>query len=421
MRKKYSLFIAGVVLISSMTVAQDYNKWSIGLNVGGHYGATPSIGFKTAQITHYGLNGRYMMNNRGGVMLDFGYDSFKANRNTINVKNHYFRTSFQGVANLGDILMFDTWTKHIGLLIHGGVGASILVNDKSTRISTATNGGKKRDLMLNGIIGITPQVKLGERVSLNLDLSYITHVKQNQTFDMLQSANQVAFKNYFVNWSVGASIYLGKHQTHADWVPTVYAQTPVETNYEDRVKKLEEQLGDDDGDGVFNYRDDEPNTPEGNKVDNRGVTLAVIESDPVDSTDSATPVNIDVKIDHTDIPTEDKDAIKNALKQVNFEFGSSKLSSGSKERLAEVVEVLKKNSTYDLSIEGHTDDIGTEEFNQTLSLSRAKAVYDALRTEGLSKDRMKTTGFGESKPKVANDSDQNRAINRRVELVFIKK
>ncbi len=412
MKKKYSLFIAGAVLMSSMAVAQDYNKWSVGLNVGGQYGATPSVRFKTAQISHYGLNGRYMMNNRAGVMLDFGYDSFKANRNTIDIKNHYFRTSFQGVANLGDILMFDTWTRHIGLLVHGGVGGSILVNDKSTRTSTATNGGEKKDLMLNGIIGVTPQVKLGERVSLNLDVSYITHAKQNYSFDMLSNPNPVAFKNYLVNWSVGATFYLGKHKTHADWVPTVFTKEQVQENYEDRIKKLEEQLGDDDGDGVFNYRDDEPNTPEGNEVDDRGVTVVK----PAEEEEQ-----VSANMDSTDITTEDKDAIKKALKQVNFEFGSAKLSAGSKEKLADFVTVLKKNPSYNLSIEGHTDSVGSEEFNQTLSEQRAQSVYNTLLSEGLSADRMKTKGFGELKPKVANDSDRNRAINRRVELIFIKK
>jgi OOP family OmpA-OmpF porin len=243
MKKITTTFLAFYIIASSFVIAQeDYNKWSLGLNVGGHYGSTPaSLGTKTFKISHYALNGRYMMNNRVGVQLDAGLDKFNYKTNLGDFKSDYFRTSFQMVGNLGDILKFSTWTKHIGLFVHGGFGGSVLINDKDTR--STFNIDKRRDLMLNAIIGVTPQFKINERISLNMDISYITHVKQDFGFDMIQASGPVAFKNQLINWSVGATFYLGKNSTHADWKATVYGSSKAALNAQDkRIQELEDKI-----------------------------------------------------------------------------------------------------------------------------------------------------------------------------------
>ncbi len=247
MKKVFTLIIALATVSGSIAIAQeDYNKWSVGVNVGGHYGSTPAkLSTKTAAITHYGLNGRYMMNNRVGVMLDAGLDTYKYTGKNLEMKSNYFRTSFQGVINVGDILKFDTWTKHIGLMAHAGAGVSVLTNHKDTR--EKYNIGKRKDLMVNAIIGLTPQVKLGERVSLNMDFSFITNVKQDWDYDMYSGSHPVAFKNAMINWSLGASFYLGKNASHADWKATSYGSTNVAptNNYELRIKELENKIQED--------------------------------------------------------------------------------------------------------------------------------------------------------------------------------
>lgn len=247
MKKVFTLILALATVSGSIATAQEnYNKWSVGLNVGGHYGSTPAtLSTKTFAITHYGLNGRYMMNNRAGIMLDGGYDTFKYTGNNLEMKSNYMRFSFQGVINIGDVLKFDTWTKHIGLMGHAGAGFSVLSNHKDTR--EKYNIEKKTDMMVNAIIGLTPQVKLGERASLNLDVSFITNVKQNVGYDMMNKTNPAAFKNTMVNWSLGASFYLGKNATHADWKATSYGSATVvpTNNYELRIKELENKIQED--------------------------------------------------------------------------------------------------------------------------------------------------------------------------------
>lgn len=78
-------------------------------------------------------------------------------------------------------------------------------------------------------------------------------------------------------------------------------------------------------------------------------------------------------------------------------------------------------STTVLEVGGHTDDRNTDEYNQTLSDNRAKAVREALINFGVRADALQTKGYGESTPKVPNDSDENRFYNRRIEYKVIRR
>jgi outer membrane protein OmpA-like peptidoglycan-associated protein len=81
---------------------------------------------------------------------------------------------------------------------------------------------------------------------------------------------------------------------------------------------------------------------------------------------------------------------------------------------------LKENPTISVSIQGHTDDMGDDGKNMTLSESRAKGVKDYLVSLGIDAKRLTAKGFGETAPKVDNDSEENRAINRRTDFVIEK-
>jgi len=86
--------------------------------------------------------------------------------------------------------------------------------------------------------------------------------------------------------------------------------------------------------------------------------------------------------------------------------------------LDEIAEALRKNPGWKLSIEGHTDNVGGEEHNQTLSARRAEAVKAALvERYAIAPERLTTVGFGASQPKASNATVEGRALNRRVELV----
>jgi len=77
---------------------------------------------------------------------------------------------------------------------------------------------------------------------------------------------------------------------------------------------------------------------------------------------------------------------------------------------------LENNPEIKIGIEGHTDDIGTEEYNDELSVNRAKAVYTWLINKGIDANRLSFTGFGKSRPIFNKKDEEHRALNRRVEV-----
>jgi outer membrane protein OmpA-like peptidoglycan-associated protein len=83
-----------------------------------------------------------------------------------------------------------------------------------------------------------------------------------------------------------------------------------------------------------------------------------------------------------------------------------------------LVEYLKKNPAYSIEIRGHTDSDGDDASNMELSQQRAKAVALYLESNGISPDRIKYKGYGETMPIVPNTSKENMLRNRRVEFVL---
>lgn len=104
---------------------------------------------------------------------------------------------------------------------------------------------------------------------------------------------------------------------------------------------------------------------------------------------------------------------------INFETGKSDIKSESQKTIEQIVEMLKSNPALKIRVEGHTDNVGTPASNQTLSENRAKAVMDAIITEGIDKTRLSSKGWGQTKPIAENKTEDNKAKNRRVEIVKI--
>jgi outer membrane protein OmpA-like peptidoglycan-associated protein len=102
---------------------------------------------------------------------------------------------------------------------------------------------------------------------------------------------------------------------------------------------------------------------------------------------------------------------------IRFDVGKATLKPESMGPINEIYNLMNKNPEINFSVEGHTDSDGEEAHNQTLSEQRAKAVMDKLIEMGIDKSRLKSTGFGESKPIADNSSAEGKANNRRVEFV----
>ena len=108
------------------------------------------------------------------------------------------------------------------------------------------------------------------------------------------------------------------------------------------------------------------------------------------------------------------------LNHIYFDFNMATLKRESFVELQKVVAFLIENPTVEIEIEGHTDSVGPDDRNMILSQNRSQSVVDYIVSKGISVDRLKAKGFGESKPIDTNDTDAGQANNRRVEFRVLK-
>ena len=107
------------------------------------------------------------------------------------------------------------------------------------------------------------------------------------------------------------------------------------------------------------------------------------------------------------------------LENVEFEFNKAVLTPKSMEILKPVLATMKENETLEIELSGHTDNIGSKQYNQKLSEARAKAVADYLIKNGIDPKRIKTVGYGFDKPIASNDTPEGRQRNRRTEMKIL--
>jgi outer membrane protein OmpA-like peptidoglycan-associated protein len=105
------------------------------------------------------------------------------------------------------------------------------------------------------------------------------------------------------------------------------------------------------------------------------------------------------------------------MSDVLFDFDQATLKPGAKEKLAKVSGILLAYPSLHLSVEGHTDGIGGDDYNQKLSERRADAVRDYLTSNGISSTNVQAMGLGKADPVASNDTEAGRRQNRRVEMV----
>lgn len=156
--------------------------------------------------------------------------------------------------------------------------------------------------------------------------------------------------------------------------------------------------GDEDGDGVLDSRDKCPGTPKGVRVD-------------ADGCPPPAPAPV----------VEEKAVVKEeviVIRDVHFQFDSSKLTPADKEVLNTIATRLKQeSSSAQLTVTGHTDSVGSDAYNQKLSDRRAHSVVEYLISQGVPRSSfVSVTGAGESQPVADNKTADGRALNRRTEI-----
>ena len=108
------------------------------------------------------------------------------------------------------------------------------------------------------------------------------------------------------------------------------------------------------------------------------------------------------------------------LNNIFFDFDKAVLKTSSYSELNRILDLMNEGKINKIEISGHTDSVGDDSYNKALSERRAKAVYSFFLNNDISKDRMQSIGYGETKPKVPNDTAESRSINRRVEFKILE-
>jgi len=402
---------------TDLDMNMDYNKWSIEVAGGmhkpsrpfadGYYAHTPSFG-------QFSLGVRYMFNDRFGLRGNAGYSTIKNDDNSLEFKSNFYTTSLQGVINLGNVLRFSDWTNSIGLLAHGGSGYSLLSTKEPVELDN--------DPILSIIGGLTPQVKLGERVAIFTDISVIGNINQDYTWDGTERDSDGGrqgrgFTGFKVDFSIGLSFYLGSNEKHADWAPREDLLSDKVSELEQRLAKVETDLIDSDQDGVPDYLDREPNTISGVTVDTKGVA--------VDKNRNGIPDELEPSLDNRYVNESDyvagstggdlniADLLNKGYVNVYFKFNSSTPETYSLEAINYLIKYMKDHPSANAELIGYADEIGNPAYNSRLSEQRAKRVYDILLAAGINGNRLTYTGNGEDSS-VDKGSAPARQLVRRV-------
>lgn len=362
------LFVTGAFAQKS-TGEKDYNTWSIegGVGVNKPYNYF-SPGYYSDDINFFGaeLGVRHMLNEYFGLKLNLGYNQFSEGDNSLEFTTDMYSLSFQGVANLGRMMKFQTWTRTFNLLGHAGVGISSLEYDAPA----AGIDGEDVDYVGNILGGVTLEVKLSPRVSLYGDYTIMGDFKQDVAFDGLKAAYGTN-RAHVMKGTIGLSVALGKKSSHADWY---LSDDAIANAFDSRLTAVENGLSENkSADQQLSGRVDEL----GRKVDDLDRKVAnmpaATESDPNE---------LIAKL------------INDGYVNVYFDFNSTKVK-GATGTINVLRTYLVNNPNVNVDLLGYADERGTEEYNIRLSQKRADAVAKMLTDSGVDPSRLNAVGKGE--------------------------
>ena len=376
MRKQ---ILALTALVALGANAQEYNKWSIDVNFGAN---KPTVGFTSGYATKtpsfWTLNGgvRYMFNNKFGLRLGGGYDSFVERKNSPKFNSNIWNVNLQGVANLGRVLSFEDWTRDLGLLVHAGFGIGQLKGDYI----------KKADNIGFLTAGLTPQVRLSNRVSLLVDGSVYFYARQNRTFDGLSATTKRGFQGVNFTGTVGLQVALGRNLVHADW----FSQATINNELSERVAKAENNVA--ELAKRLENKEDKMVDTNGNRVPDEVENYINEKYGSLANQTQAAPV----------APTNysgeaARELIEKGYINVYFDFNSSAPQKSSLWAVDFVANYLKQNSGASVKVVGYADEKGTANYNQKLSNKRAEVIKKLLTDRGVNASQLSFEGKGEDK------------------------
>jgi|SRR5690554_267106 len=385
------------LLFSTAFFAQDnYNRWTVeaGANITKAIKGYTSDSYNNTFGESLGgeLTARYMVNNKFGVQLGGFFSELKPVDGSIPFKTEYYGLQLEGVANLGNLLGFRTWTQSFNVLAHAGAGISI-INPTSPSLGA--------DNTPTVMAGLTPQVRISDRITFYADATFQANWRQDHAWDGASTISGRFIESDALTISAGIQVALGKHKKHADWVDTtVYAQDLV--TLDNRIMVVEAQINE--------LKDELKDTQH---------TIAQTQTNTiVDQNNNGVDDAIERYIDNrlatsTTAGATAKSLLNNGYVNVYFKFNSAEPETYSLEAVNYMVKYMEKNPAAKAELIGYSDELGNAEYNKALSEKRAKKVYDIIVASGISADRLTYQGGGVD-DSVDKSSKDARQIVRRV-------
>lgn len=175
-----------------------------------------------------------------------------------------------------------------------------------------------------------------------------------------------------------------------------------------------------DGDGVADKDDACPS--EAGPAENKGCPWADKDGDGVLDKDDQCPdvAGTVANAGCPEVTEEVQKQLNDYARTILFDTGKSSIKAESTSVMVDIITILKEYPNAKFTVEGHTDSVGSEKLNQSLSESRALSVKEFLVDKGIEEFRLSAVGYGESKPMATNNTRAGRAQNRRVEINLVK-
>ena len=412
MKRQFLAFVMAI-LFSLGVNAQDYNKWSIDAGAGVSILSSSGLseGYNTPFPNLWTMNGgiRYMFNNKFGVRVGGGFDQLNQAGNSPKFATRIWNVNVQGVANLGRVLAFEEFTKNIGLLGHVGVGYGYMTSKNFRGVDNL------------GIItfGLTPQVRLSDRVTLLLSGTFNWYLTQQYTFNgenLTKDVNMtpmrhVNFQGLNFTATAGLQIALGKKRVHADWYGIKREDKDDDKKVAQNEKTVNNHITRGGSDVAANGQRIENDK---NALANNNVNNANDSDDEGDVNNSNIASNQNTTTNNIIVESVDpaKELIEKGYVNAYFGFDSSEPQDGSLWAVGFVANYLKQNPDAKLNIIGYTDQVGNAGYNEKLSKKRADAVKQLLVEMGVDTSRLVSEGKGIDKGAKSSSVGARRLVRR---------
>lgn len=405
------ILVIGVASASAQSSSSEEqpNRLSVGL-LGGITIGHMNIG--TEYDPTFGFNLRYAANPVLAVQANFGFgtftssdeDGFQDNGNYYDrhFENSYVTTSLTSQINL--LRLLGGQSERVS--IYGNVGLGLIFNDVTTELNNPTGGYENfigedhTETAMYAVFGSGVRFNVAHRIDLFAQYDY--HIPNSDIIDGHRTRPEMDIDLHRRNpdpWSsitAGLQIKFGGSDKDADW----HYMSPGVTK--DEFDRLAQRVG----------------ALEDNVADN---TARLDGQDQrIDDLEQA----LNDRMDELERRLDDVEHRLSELERVDLTFGSDVLfaldsaviQNTAKPDLIRIARALQENTDRNVTIVGHTCDLGTAEYNQGLSERRAAAVKEFLVTAGIDENRIQTEGRGLTEPIVPNENEQARQLNRRVEL-----